>query len=61
MNAKKAWIWWIVFCLYFAGLFVAFAHGAQLEVTKLKVAWMGGSLVAMALGVFGAVKLNTSK
>ena len=61
MNATKAWIWWAVFVLYFGGAMFAFAHGAEQTELKLKLAWMLGSLVAMALGVFGAIRLNRAK
>lgn len=61
MNAKKSLIWWIVFIIYFAGVFIAFAKGAQQDTAGLKIAWIGGSLLAACLGVYVAIRLNRAK
>lgn len=61
MNAKKAWIFWILACLVFAAVVWAFAHGASQEETGAKVAWMGGAIVVAVLGVFLSWKLRVGK
>jgi hypothetical protein len=63
MNARKSLVWWIVFIAYYVGVFLAFAKGAGLtETDGTKGAiWMGGAIVAAALGVFAAIKLNKAR
>jgi hypothetical protein len=61
MNAKTAWVIYVIYAIIFAAVVWGFAHGAQMEETGPKVAWMVGSLAVAALGVFVAVKLNTRK
>jgi len=58
MNAKRSLVFWILACIIFVGVLWAFAHGAQMEETGPKIAWMVGSLVVAALGVFLSYKLK---
>ena len=61
MNAKKSLFWFFIAAIIAAGVFFAFIKGTGQEVWYVKVAWMGGALLAAALGVFLRVKLGTGK
>jgi len=61
MNKNNSKVFFVIGALIFAGAIWGFAHGAALEATGPKVAWMVGSVAVLVLTVFGAVKLNTRK
>ena len=60
MNAKKSLIIWIVYIVVFVLIFLAFIKGTNQE-GLLKLAWMGGAIVAAILAIFIAVRLNRAK
>jgi len=61
MNSKKSLGLFISACVVLAGIVVAFAVGAQQDELKLKLAWMGGSLLVSAIGVFVSIRINKAR
>lgn len=61
MNAKKSLIIWIVYIVFFVAVILAFAKGAQQDTTGLKLAWMGGAILAACIGIFVSIKLNKAR
>jgi len=58
MNSKNSLVIFIVAIVCLAMVVAGFAIGSKQTEPGLKIAWIGGSLLAAALGVFLSVKLK---
>jgi hypothetical protein len=58
MNARKSAVLFALGIVWLGAVIWGFAHGVQQTEVGAKIAWIGGSLVFTALGVFLSYKLK---